>query len=269
MKISLVVAVSALALAAPALAAFPGTYGMQDTNGILAPNGALRYLTSKSAGGTRLVAAKAHGGAVVRSTTIGGEFGIPTMITNDLPLGMFRDGHAFVLQSVGITPSTSFRIVSTHTLGVLDRITLKGSWAFDALSPNGATMYLIEHTSENDFQHYVVRAYDLRTHELRPGRIADKTQKSWTMQGYPDARVETTSGRWVYTLYTNPDGVPFVHALDTVAGVAHCVGFAFSGDQNRLLSFSLRLDAGKLLVVDRAGKVYRSIDRQTWAVSLR
>jgi hypothetical protein len=36
---------------------------------------------------------------------------------------------------------------------------------------------------KQDIQHYIVRAYDLNAHKLLPGRIADKTQKSWVMQG--------------------------------------------------------------------------------------
>src|SRR5579862_7396280 len=44
------------------------------------------------------------------------------------------------------------------------------------------------------------------------------------MQGSPVTRTTSADGRWVYTLYTNQGGYPFVHALDTVLGVAHCVG---------------------------------------------
>ncbi|HVS84835.1 MAG TPA: hypothetical protein VHD91_04325 [Gaiellaceae bacterium] len=270
MKTFLAVTVAALALAAPALAAYPGTYGMQNAQGVAAPDGKLTFRAAKSAEGTRLVAVRPGTGTVVRGATIPGQFGIPTMITtHGKTLGMFRDGHAFVLQSVGIEPTSSFRIVSTRTLAVLDRIALKGSWEFDALSPDGSTLYLIQHATLDDFQHYVVRAFDLRTHTLLPGRIADKTQKSWTMEGYPDTRVVTASGRWVYTLYTNPGGFPFVHALDTVAGVAHCVGFAWTGDQGPLSRFSLRLAGDRLLLLRPGGKVYRAIDRTTWAVSLR
>ena len=46
------------------------------------------------------------------------------------------------------------------------------------------------------------------------------------MQGFPAKRTASKDGRWVYTMYANPNGYPFVHALDTVNGVAHCVGFA-------------------------------------------
>ncbi len=101
-------------------------------------------------------------------------------------------------------------------LGIRDQIVLKGTFAFDALSPDGSKLYLIEHKSVQDMQHYIVRAYDLNAHALVPGRIADKTQKSWVMQGWAVSRVSTTDGRWAYTLYANPGGFPFVHALDTV-----------------------------------------------------
>jgi hypothetical protein len=127
-------------------------------------------------------------------------------------------------------------------------------------------LYVIQHTSSEDLQHYVVRAYDLPSHALRPGRIADKTQKSWVMQGWPAARAQTADGRWVYTLYVNPGGFPFVHALDTVNGVAHCVGFSFKGDQGRLSDFRLGIKGNTLLVRQRDLRVYRAIDRTTWAV---
>ena len=101
---------------------------------------------------------------------------------------------------------------------VREQFTLKGNYSFDALSPDASKLYLIQRVDANNYSRYIVRAYDLSTHTLLPGRIADRTQKSWVMQG--DAMTRTTSpdGRWVYTLYMNPGGTPFIHALDTVQG---------------------------------------------------
>jgi hypothetical protein len=73
----------------------------------------------------------------------------------------------------------------------------------------------------------------------------------------------------VYTLYTNPGGFPFVHALDTVNGVAHCVGFAWRGGQDALMSYRLAVRGRRLLVLRPSGTAYRAIDRTTWAVSLK
>ena len=85
-------------------------------------------------------------------------------------------------------------------------------------------MYLIQYThpQTGNLTHYIVRGYDLRTNRLLPGRIADRTQKGWVMKGSPLTRMWSARGRWVYTLYENPGGYPFIHALDTKRGVAHC-----------------------------------------------
>ena len=73
----------------------------------------------------------------------------------------------------------------TRNLAVRDSIRLKGAFAYDALSPEGTTLYLIQHSSADDLQHYVVRAYDLAAHRLLPGRIADKTQQGWVRRASP------------------------------------------------------------------------------------
>jgi hypothetical protein len=112
-----------------------------------------------------------------------------------------------------------------------------------------------------------VRAYDLRAHRLLPGRIADKTQASWVMHGFPATRVTSRSGRWVYTLYTNPGGYPFVHALDTVRGVAHCVGLPWTAtDQDPIVRAVLTLQS-RWLVLHVSSKPWARIDRTTWRIS--
>lgn len=260
---------AACAFAGNAYAAYPGIYGMQDgTAGVASVDGSVRFVAAHSGAATKVSARRTSDLVEVRSAIVPGSYGIPAMITNSVGLGMFRDGSAFVLQSMSNIGSTSFAVIRTSDLRVRDTIVLPGSYAFDALSPDGSRLYLVEHRSA-DLQHYVVRAYDLLEHALLPGRIADKSQRSWVMQGYPAARVTTQNGRWVYTLYANPTGVPFVHALDTVEGVAHCVGFAWSGSQNPLVQYRLRVSGGRLLVLRPGGGVYRSIDRRTWAVALR
>jgi len=246
------VAAATLALASAAYGAYPGTYaqpGSLGAIGVTTTNGN----TSVSRGASSVV--------------VNGQYGIPTLITTGTQLGLSHDRSLLVLQSMNQKHS-SFVVLRTRDLSVAQTISLQGSFAFDALSPNGRTLYLIEHRSA-DLQHYVVRAYDLATQTLRPGRISDKTQKSWVMQGWPTSRVATADGRWVYTLYTNPGGFPFVHALDTVRGVAHCVGMAWEGSQNPLYHYRLGINGSRLQVMRGDGSVYRSINRTTWAVSLR
>jgi hypothetical protein len=81
------------------------------------------------------------------------------------------------------------------------------------------------------------------------------------MRGSPVARTTSADGRWVYTLYTNPGGYPFVHALDTVRGVAHCVGLPLRS-QKRIYDAKLALHGRTLSVKPRF-----SVDTRTWRVS--
>jgi hypothetical protein len=172
-----------------------------------------------------------------------------------------------VIQSVTPGSPTRFEIVGAKDLAVRQAIALHGYYGFDALSPDGSRMYLIQHTSTRDYQHYVVRAYDLNAQRLLPGRIADKAQKSWLMQGQAVARTTSGDGRWVFTLYQNPGGYPFVHALDTVRGVAHCVGIPWKGNQDSLQDFKLALHGSTLTLRQLDGTTYARIGTGTWRVS--
>jgi hypothetical protein len=125
-------------------------------------------------------------------------------------------------------------------------------------------LYLVQYL-HGQLDHYVVRAYDLHGDRLLPGRIADRTQRSWVMQGSPVTRTTSVDGRWVYTLYQNPGGYPFVHALDTVRGSAHCVGLPLT-DQRAIGALRLHLDGAKLVVDARRGALY-AIDTATWRLS--
>jgi hypothetical protein len=261
------VVLAALFAVPAALAGYPSTFAMQGGVGVVSRDGETHFAAMRFGADTRIVAS----GSKTLERTIAGSFGIPTLRDNLPGLSMFRSGTKFMLQSLAGDPrvvkTTSFRTVRTADLKVLDTIRLKGVWSFDALSPNGRWLYLTQHRSIDNLMEYVVRAYDLRAGRLVPGRIADRTQTGWVMHGWPAARTESRDGRFVYTLYGNPNGFPFVHALDTMKRQAHCIGIAWQGgDQGPLMQFSLRVEGGKLLVENETGGVYRSIDRTTYAV---
>jgi hypothetical protein len=264
-------AVLAALVAVPvASGAFPAPYATQGGAGVPSNDGAMHFVPS-AAGGSTLVRAMTAKGSVIRSQTVTGSFGVPLVTQTGPAGGMFRDGSTFVLQSMGLKSTTQFVLLRTADLATRDRLSLDGTFGFDALSPDGGTLYLIQHTSAEDIQHYTVRAYDLTTHTLQPGTIADKTQKSWVMQGWAVSRVTSASGRWVYTLYANPGGYPFVHALDTVRGVAHCVGLPWpaTADQNEVFNFTLTLKGAKLAVRRQGGQVYRLVNTTNWKVSTK
>jgi hypothetical protein len=263
------IVLGALAAVPVALAAYPTPYAAQGGEGVMSSDGALRYVALKSGGDTTLRAVRTSDGTVVMSQSFTGSFGVPMLTYKGPGGGLFRDGSTLVLQSTGYAANTTFQLVSTANLAARDTIALKGTFAFDALSPDGSKLYLIQHTTVDDLQHYVVRAYDLTEHTLLPGKIADKTQKGWVMQGFPASRATTADGRWVYTLYWNPTGFPFVHALDSVRGIAHCVGFAATSPSGAVLEYKLSVKGNKLMIRTRGGTLYRVIDRQTWKVTKR
>jgi len=270
MRLRLLIGVAALAVGVPAaLAAYPAPYAAQGGDGVTSPNGILHYVAYDAGKDTRLSAIRWSDLMTLKSTKLEGAFGVP-MVTTRQQGGMFRDGTRLVLQSVGSKDQTDFRIVDTTDLGVLNSISLKGTFAFDALSPDGTKLYLIQHSSAQDLQHYVVRQYDLGENALMPGKIADRAQKGWVMSGWPAARATTVDGRWVYTLYVNPGGFPFVHALDTVNGVAHCVGFRWpSKDQNVVFNYTLTAKGAKVMIRRDNGTLYRVINRNGWKVTTR
>lgn len=267
--VSLVVLAALVAVPA-ASAAYPGPYGVQDGLGVLGKHGSLRFVASKAGANTLVSAISTKDGSVVRSRMFAGQLGVPALLPNKPGEGLSRDGHTFVLQTMGFAEKTRFTIVRTADLVPVDTFTLDGTFAFDALSPRGSMLYLIQHRTISDVEHYIVRGYDLRSHRLLPGRIADKSQRSWVMQGWAVNRATTPDGRWVYTLYANPGGYPFIHALDTVRAVAHCVGLpwpAAEADQGPVFDFSLALDGTSLVVRRAGGNVYRYVDTTNWKVT--
>src|SRR5689334_1159522 len=233
MKIVLALLVAALA-AAPAAAGdgFPQA-AMQAGAGVTSPQGRQYVAVGVDQWHTMLTTLQ-YGG-VTGWSELDGSFGIP-MVTQSETGGLSRDGRTLILQEVALAAPTQFVVVDARTLRVRDRFILDGIYSFDALSPDGSMLYLIQRVDAKNSARYVVRAYDLVHGRLLPGRIADRTQKSWVMQGQPVVRGTSSDGRWIYTLYSNPGGYPFVHALDTVRGVAHCVGIPWpqTADQGPL-----------------------------------
>ena len=219
-----------------------------------------------------LAEVSAKDGEPLRETSLLGSYGIPMLTGNVAADALSHDGKLLVVAGTALTSPSRFLVYGTRTLRLRNWLVLHGSFAFDALSPDASRLYLIQHTeaANGDYAHYVVRAYDLRTHRLLPGRVADRTQKSWVMNGYPVTRVTSADGRWVYTLYQNGgDGYPFVHALDTVRGVAHCIGLPLE-NQNGIYNLVLSLrDGGRTLAVHwQSGRPWLDVNTATWGISL-
>ena len=237
--------------------ASPGVY--QGWNGLVDKDRGARFVALPADRGrwTVLARIKLRGGSVTRYGSIRGSYGLPGVTFRGDVGGLSPDGRVLVVAETPtggsiLRPVSRLAVVDARTLKTRARITLTGDLSFDALSPDGRTLYLIQHTSTRDLQRYRVRAYDLVQRRLLPDAIVDRTEPN--MRGYPLARISGSGGAWVYTLYQGD--APFVHALDTVHGRAFCLDLPWHSSQNVLWQShrALRDSGGQLAVVNRLGK---------------
>ncbi len=266
--------IAALALAPTAAAGGPSAGVSQGPDGVAWLEGSVRYVTVPDGAGTDLSAIRVSDGRLLRSAAFAASWGIPLVAFDGTPDGLSADGRTLVLgsasqQTTPLRAESSFLVVDTRALRSRRLVRLRGDFAFDALSPDGTTLYLIQHLSVNDLSRYVVRAYDLAHGRLLAHRIADRTQRGWVMQGYPMARVTSPDGRMAYTLYQNPGGYPFIHALDTVRGTAHCIGVPWHGDQDGLSKLRLSLlDGGHRLALGwPGGRTFVLVNTRTYRLA--
>jgi hypothetical protein len=250
---------------------------MQGWTGVTVPGHPLRYVTIPTGTQTVLESVSRSSGRVRNWRSLNGLWGIPLVANDGSVGGLSRNGRLLVVadwvppRNGALRTTSRFMLVNTKTFGTWRRIVLRGDFAFDALSPDGGTLFLIEHVSRADLTSYRVRAYDVHAQRLLPRVIADRRQADWVMHGYPVTRTTSVEGRWAYTLYQQPGGFPFVHALDTVARTAVCVGIPWRGNQDILPGVKLLLDehARKLTLMTWRGRALFDLNTKTFWVSRR
>jgi len=228
--------------------------------------GSLRYVALPAGRGTAVAQIDESSGTVNGSVSLRGAWGIPQVAFDGTTGGISAGGQTLVLarNSTRFHPSlTRFVLVNPLKMRVRRIVTLHGAFYFDAISPDGRAMYLIQLTSRRNLLQYSVRAYDVGQHRLLPGAIVDKTEPDERMVGMPMARATTPDGVWAYTLYYKPTGRLFVHALNTDAGVARCIDLPRFSTQDMP---RLSVDDGRLDVVTTQGRVLAAIERDTFAV---
>jgi hypothetical protein len=271
LALCLLVSVAGLVFVPVALADGQPVAVIQGGAGVASHDDAFRYVAVPAGtAGTLLEKLDVRHGQVYSWRQLNGSWGIPAIGTGATGQGLSRDGRTIVLASMagGYASPSKFAVVDTRRMRVIRRIVLDGSFSFDALSPDASRMYLIQYTSANDLSHYIVRGYDMRTNRLLPGRIVarsdDEDEKS--MAGSPMTRTTSADGRWVYTLYQKPSGEPFVHALDTVRGIAYCIDLP----ANKWLyniALSLRNHDRTLAVHWRSGRPWLQVAVGSWRIS--
>jgi hypothetical protein len=214
-------------------------------SGVTTPGADVRYVTMKAGERTLVARVRRDGGRVLRARALRGRFTVPAVALDGSAGGLSADGATLVL----IQPRAGFPRAETplvaldaRRLIVRNRIALEGDFSLDAISPGGATLYLIHYLSRRDPTRYEVRAYDLHAGRLLPEPVVDPREPGEDMRGYPMTRATSPDGRWEYTLYDGAEH-PFIHALDTVGREAVCIDLdALAGHENL---YDVRLGGGR------------------------
>jgi hypothetical protein len=266
------VVVAAGVTAAPAAADGLPVEGVDASRtGATAPGQGSRYVALPVRRDTLVAAVARDGGQVLASRFLEGRFTIPVVAYDGSAGGLSADGGTLVL----INPrtrfprrETTFAVLDAGALRVREIVRLRGDFSFDALSPRGTWLYLVQYLSPDDPSRYLVRLYDLRTGELAPEPIIDPREVGDVMRGSPITRASSPDGRWAYTLYDGAGAVPFIHALDTVNRSAHCIDLDELFGHPALADLRLHVGpGGRTITVRDAGGPLALVDTETLRVT--
>ena len=253
---------AAAALAGGLLVVAPGTAGkggpspdpLLGWDGVVGASGGIRYVALPGRGATTVAGVRTGDGRVLRFATVSGSLGIPQVTWDGTTDGISANGKKLVLASITSRPlgvQTTFVVLRANTLGVQRRIELSGHWVFDAISPDGSTIYAVQYT---DLSHYSVRAIDTATGRVAASPVVDKREPDEEMRGSPMTRTWGAGRAWAYTLYAKPDGTAFVHALDTKRREALCLDLPWAGVGDGIGKVRLQVSAdGRSLVLRQVG----------------
>jgi hypothetical protein len=239
MKITLAGLVCALLLL-PATAAADGlpVTGLDGSAGVVSPDG--RYRTVSFTSGRNTVLARIHigGGDVARFRTIPGRLSVPAVAYDLSMTGLSADGRTLALIQPRVRlpePRTRLALLDAQRLLVRKRITLRGDFSLDAISPDGSKLYLIEYLALSrhgfDPTKYAVRSLDAQTGKLDAAPVVD-------------------------------------HALDTVGATARCIDLDALTTRNDIFQLRLRLSGhGRQLRVVKDGQALSLVDTRDFRVS--
>jgi hypothetical protein len=270
--LTLLICLAAAALGAPLAAAdgLPVTGVDVGRDGVA--GGGFRYVTLRSGKDTLIAQVATRGGKIERTLRIAGDFTIPAVAYDGTAGGLAGDNRALILiKPRAAFPRRSTEFVALHVgpqaMRVTRRIGLRGDFSFDAISPDGRLMYLVDYLDPRDPTRYEVRAYDIRSGRLLAQPIVDPSEPEERMGGIPLARQESADGRWSYTLYQGRSA-PFVHALDTVGRTAVCLELPrLTGNLSLVMSDGGQLDVTSQKRPGATARPLLHIDTGTWKVT--
>jgi hypothetical protein len=124
----------------------------------------------------------------------------------------------YLIASRGERKPQATRIVLVDVVAgrVVRELRRLGSLVPEALSLDGRRLFLVQ---------YLRRGYVVRMLDLASGRLSSirAVPDPVVMRGTPYTALAAPGGRWLFTLYFEPDGDVAVHSLDFARGVARCI----------------------------------------------
>jgi hypothetical protein len=173
-----------------------------------------------------------------REIVLDGRWQLPTIGSDPVPAGRSLDDSTFALVGAGVAGYGTSDGVSRFAilraavppadgpLTLVRTIELKGAFDFDALSPNGSILYVVEHLATVKGA-YQVRSIPVATGVMDKQVVVDKRNIEETMAGAPITQIRRADGT-VMTLYRGTEH-PFVHALGSVDKWAFCIDLPANG----------------------------------------
>jgi hypothetical protein len=242
------------------------------SKGVTVPGATARYVTLWAGSKSTVVArVRRNGGRIDRSKLLLGTFTIPAVAYDGSASGLSADGSVLVLIQPRLAfprARTSFAVLDARRLRLLKVLRLQGDFSFDAISPSGKRIYLVQYLSPRDATKYAVRAYDVQAGRLIHDPVVDPHEADEQMRGRPISRATSPDGRWAYTLYDGNGKTPFVHALDTSRAKARCIDLDALKGENYLWGLRLAVrGVGKHLVVRNGLAPELIVNTKTFAVS--
>jgi hypothetical protein len=263
MRLRLPLAIVVLLLLAPSAAADgPPTSRGSGSNGVVEAGGRTRLVALAVGSRSVLTRSQTADGRVLQAAVLRGRWNVPTVAYDGTAGGLSTDRRTLVLMQDAVRLPrrvSRFAIIDARRLRRVDTLVLRRDWGFDAISPDGSTLYLTQ-TLNRQATRYAVRAYDLGAHRLLAKPVVDPSEPDEPLRGYPVTRTTGPGGRWEYTLYAGGPET-FIHALDTLHRTSICIDLPKRlAKSKRLFEFRIELRGARIAVVDR-GKLIASASR--------
>jgi protein MpaA len=179
-------------------------------------------------------------GAVDRWWYLRGSYVIPAVAYDGSAGGLSANGRTLALINFSRTfppPRTKLAILDTDVYlrhprrpgqhrprHAIRHLSLPGYFAFQAISPNGSTLYLRQYRMRDRGSTHDHRSddFDLRILDAQSGRLAPRpltaSNSGRALAGLPISGTTSPDGRWAYALYDGDMRRLFLLALDTITG---------------------------------------------------